>query len=173
MTKQTPKETQYGRAMLWVFWLMMLGLLTYLFGLFADWRQNPNRSPEAILSDNSRSVVLKSNDRHHYVTAGKINGQKVTFMLDTGATDVAIPESVARRLALEFGPQSIAITANGPVQTHRTRLDTLEIGPIQLHNVRASILPDFADEKILLGMSALKQLKFEQRGDTLRLTQYF
>ena len=157
--------------MLWVFWLLILLALSYGFSKWLDWRHNPNRTPLSSEDGSLRSVVLKSNDQHHYVVSGSINSQPVTFMLDTGATHVAIPERIAKRLKLQRGPEEIAMTANGPVIVHATRLDTVGIGNIVLYDVKASILPDFADDEILLGMSALKQLEFSQQGDTLTLKQ--
>jgi aspartyl protease family protein len=94
----------------------------------------------------------------------------VTFLLDTGATDVAIPEDLADRLRLERRGGGISQTANGPVAVWQTMLDTVTLGAISLSDVRASILPSMrGTEKVLLGMSFLKQLEFTQRDGQLIL----
>jgi aspartyl protease family protein len=116
--------------------------------------------------------VLTSNHQHHYVAPGFINNQPVIFMLDTGASDVVIPQPLARRLGLKARGSSLAQTANGVITVHGTLLDSLQLGPITLHNVRASINPAMRDQEILLGMSALRQLEFSQRDGQLTIRQH-
>jgi aspartyl protease family protein len=105
----------------------------------------------------------------HYVARGKVNGQSVTFLLDTGATLVAIPEGLAQKFGLRKGRQGMSQTANGRVITYRTEIDRLQLGDIQLSNVAASITPGMDGDVILLGMSALKEFELMQKGDTLTL----
>ncbi|MNC64411.1 hypothetical protein D3C75_1146100 [compost metagenome] len=62
-------------------------------------------------------------------------------------------------------------TANGRTQGYRTRLGTLQLGDILLREVRALVVPGLDGDQVLLGMSALKQLEFTQRGGTLLLRQ--
>ena len=95
----------------------------------------------------------------------------VTFLLDTGATDVAIPAAIARKAGLNQGYISQAATANGIIQVYSTILDELQLGNIRLHDIKASITPSMEGETILLGMSALKQIEFMQRGSNLTLRQ--
>ena len=100
-----------------------------------------------------------------------INGQAVQFMLDTGATDVAIPSAVAERLGLARGVPVTVSTANGRSEGYRTRLDSVRLGAIELRDVRALVAPGLDGEQVLLGMSALKKLEFTQRGGTMLLRQ--
>jgi len=116
--------------------------------------------------------VLKRNRQGHYVTSGKINGHDVVFMIDTGATDIAVPVNVAKRVGLIPGRKNIHQTANGNVVVFSTRLQTVAVGEISLNNVKASINPGMDFNEILLGMSFLKNLEFTQRGNTLTLRQY-
>jgi aspartyl protease family protein len=95
----------------------------------------------------------------------------VTFLLDTGATDVAVPQRLAARLGLEKGHASRSRTANGVVTTWRTVLDEVGIGPVRLQDIRASILPSMAGSEVLLGMSFLKRLELVQKGESLTLRQ--
>jgi len=92
-------------------------------------------------------------------------------MLDTGATDVAIPERVARQLDLARGAPVQVSTANGRTEGYRTRLNSVQLGDIRLRDVRAMVVPGLDGDQILLGMSALKQLEFTQRSGTLLLRQ--
>jgi aspartyl protease family protein len=162
-----------GRGMLVVAWLGVLALLTWLFDGEIARQLNPNPSPQGALgADGTLEVVLQRNARGHYVAGGRINGRPVEFLLDTGATDVAVPLALAERLGLPRLGTGMSRTANGVVQTWRSRLDRVSVGPIELADVRASVLPGMAgDDHVLLGMSFLKRLELEQRGDTLTLRQ--
>ncbi|OZB13525.1 MAG: hypothetical protein B7X58_09350 [Marinobacter sp. 34-60-7] len=106
------------------------------------------------------------------VASGRINGEAVVFLLDTGATDVAIPAELAEKLGLARGAPILLQTANGQTTGYRTVLDSLSLGDIVLRDVRAIVAPGFDGEQILLGMSALKQLEFTQRAGTLVLRQH-
>ena len=130
---------------------------------------NPNRDPVSYSSATGSEVRLKRNRMGHYVTAGVINGQPVTFLLDTGATDVSVPAHLARSLSLVPGYRQLARTANGTIEVAQTEISTLAIGTIELRNVDANLNPGMQGDQILLGMSALKQLEFTQRGDWLIL----
>ena len=90
-------------------------------------------------------------------------------MLDTGASDVAIPAELAQELGLERGAPVQYQTANGVVTAYRTVIDSVSIGPMIIRNVAASINPGMRDMEILLGMSVLKHVEFTQRGDILIL----
>lgn len=116
-------------------------------------------------------MKLLGNGQGHFVASGQINGQPVEFMLDTGATDVAVPAELADRLGLQRGPPVTLSTANGRSQGYRTRLDRLKLGDIVLQDVRALVAPGLGGEQVLLGMSALKQLEFTQRSGTMLLRQ--
>lgn len=159
-----------GTGMTIVAWLSALALLTLLFSDLLDRQENPNRNVRALVGpEGARSVVLERNRAGHYVAAGRINGHPVTFLLDTGATDVAVPEAVARRIGLERGRPRLSRTAAGDVTTWTTLLRSVDLGGIELHAIPAVILPDLAGEQVLLGMSYLKRLELVQRGNTLTL----
>ena len=116
-------------------------------------------------------VSLASSRGGHYVLDGQINGHSVTFLLDTGASAVAIPRQLADELGLQPGAPVRVRTANGTVNGARTRLDLLQLGDIQLHDVTALIAPGMDNHEVLLGMSALSQLEFTQKDGTLVLRQ--
>lgn len=164
--RQTPDKL--GRIMVFLSWIFALGLFTFLAQDWLDDTYNPNRSPVTRENANGeKQIVLKRNRFGHYVGSGKINGREAIFLLDTGATDVVIPEGLAADYGLHRGPVYQSNTANGIIQVYGTLLDTIELGSIRLYNVRAAINPHMDGDEILLGMSFLKHLKFNQQGDEL------
>ena len=164
----TPK---LGKGMLYVAWLLALGLLTWGFSGWLGKMRNPNQHPVSMAHDDAQEVRLLRNRYGHYNASGRINGQTVEFMLDTGATAVAVPAGLASRLGLANGPAMDIQTANGRVTAYATRLDSLQLGGIEMRDVRAVISPSMDGDEILLGMSVLKHLDFNQQGDTLTLRQ--
>jgi len=161
-----------GKIFVWIAWIMAIVLLMYFFQGVLDKQYNPNSQPQVSLNSSGQAeVILKQNRQGHYVTQGKINESSVTFLLDTGATQVSIPAHIAEQLQLEsFGRYSVQ-TANGSVIVYRTAIDQLSIGNIFLYNVAAHINPAMKNDEILLGMSALKQLDFQQTGKQLILRE--
>lgn len=159
-----------GKWMMIISWVMLLALMSFLFSNILERQHNPNEEP-VTLRDNqgNAQVVLKRNRAGHYVASGRINGHPVLFLLDTGATDVAISDELAQRLELPKGRRVISQTANGTVVSWQTRLDQVGLGSITLNDVRASVLPTMAGNDVLLGMSFLKRLEWTQRGDQLTL----
>lgn len=163
-----------GRGMILAAWVLLLGLLTLFFSDLLDRQRNPNRNPASEqLADGIRQVVLQRNRQGHYVATGRINGVAVEFLLDTGATDVAIPQALAERLGLQRTGSALSRTANGVIAVWTTRLASVTLGDIALHDVRASVLPGQSpdDQVVLLGMSFLKRLEFTQRDGELLLLQ--
>ncbi len=152
-------------------WLLFGVLLFVFFNNLLEKQRNPNQDVATVYRGDVREVVLQRNKYGHYVTSGKINGQEVVFLVDTGATDIAIPESTARRLGLKKGQSFLAQTANGVTKAWFTRLDSVSIGEITLTDVRASILSNAGTDEVLLGMSFLKHIELQQQGDRLTLRQ--
>jgi aspartyl protease family protein len=153
-------------------WIGALVILSVLFGFWESKRFNPNTDPlSRVDASGTREVLLERNATGHYVASGAINGQPVTFLLDTGATDVSVPGSLAEALGLDRGMAMAVQTAAGVVHVYGTRLEEIAIGNIRLYGVAATINPAFDSDEILLGMSALKQLDFTQQGRELVLRQ--
>ncbi len=161
-----------GKGMLIIFWILVLAVLTWGFGGLEERKNNPNANPDSTTTSAYREVILDSNRRNHYVATGLINQAKVTFLLDTGATDVVIPENLANKLKLQKGTSHIAATANGNVRVYSTTIDRLQLGTIELYNVRASINPGMRGNEALLGMSALSAVEFRQINGQLILRQH-
>ncbi len=158
--------------MLMLAWIIGLGLLTLLFGAWEEKQYNPNARPKGTVEGDMRQVTLQRNRSGHYVATGTINGEEAVFLLDTGATDVVISQDLAEQANLEAGAVQYAQTANGRIEVRATKVEQLNLGPISLRNVRASINPSMGGDTVLLGMSALQQVEFTQRGDQLTLRHY-
>ena len=173
MSENSNPGAKIGRGMLTISWILVLIFLVLLFGNWEKRQINPNMQVEGMVSDQARTVVLQRNRYGHYVASGTVNGNPVMFLLDTGATNVAVPKKLARKLQLKPGAPYLVSTANGNVEVRATIIPVLQLGPITLHDVRASINPGMEEEDgILLGMSVLKELDFSQKGDELTIVQY-
>lgn len=170
MTEQ-PSQKHLGTGMYALAWLIAIGLLAMGFDDWYENQHNPNQQLNSQTSEGIREVVLKPNRQHHYLASGSINQQAVVFLLDTGATHVAIPARLAQQLKLKKGRAHIVNTANGTAKAYSTEINTLSFGSITLRNVKASINPGMQGDVVLLGMSALKQLEFTQKGELLILRQ--
>lgn len=169
----TSDTQRIGKLMAWLTWVIVIGFLFIFFDKIIDQQMNPNQHIDSVI--NTSGVVeieLQRNRAGHYVANGFINGHAVTFLVDTGASDVAIPMSMMDKLGLQKGPQILYHTANGTTIGYSTVLDQVRLGEITLSQVRGGITPNMNGEKILLGMSFLKQLEFTQRGDSLTIRQY-
>ncbi len=161
-----------GKLFVWFAWIIAIALLMFVFEDVLNQQYNPNSQPEVSLNSSGQAeVILKQNRQGHYVTKGSINETPVTFLLDTGATQVSIPAHIADQLQLESYGSYPVQTANGRVTVYKTKIDQLSIGNIFLYNVAAHINPAMKNDEILLGMSALKQLDFQQTGKKLILRE--
>ncbi|MFK5893201.1 MAG: TIGR02281 family clan AA aspartic protease [Pseudomonadota bacterium] len=169
--KPSSEETKgMGKGMIAVAMILFLGMLTFIFQGALEKQINPNQNVRSEQTQTGQIIVtLKRNRAGHYVSNGTINGQGVTFLLDTGATNVAVPQHIAKRLGLPPGRAISISTANGRTIGQQTLIEHLTIGQISLFNVRAIITPNL--NEILLGMSALKQLEFSQKGKLLTIKQ--
>lgn len=174
MTSQ-PEPTpgkRAGAVMIIMAWIVVLAMLTLYFKGWFDQQHNPNTSVTGRIGDDGlRELVLRQNRQGHYIAEGKINDHTVVFLLDTGATEVSVPEPVALRLGLTKGQPARSNTANGTITTFSTRLDSVALGPVEQRNVRAHINPHMHGEEILLGMSFLRRLDLRQRDGKLTITQ--
>lgn len=160
-----------GKVLMILAWTAGLFLATRFFGDWEDKQQNPNTIVSSQHRDGYIEVQLVGNRQGHFVSTGEINGRTVQFLVDTGVTDVAVPGDLADSLGLRRGPPVTVSTANGSSRGFRTTLDRLQLGDIVLHDVRALVAPGLGGDEVLLGMSAMKQLEFTQRGGVLLLRQ--
>lgn len=159
----------FAKTMIWLAWISGLILVVILFDWQLDKQVNPNSRPTSAQTAAGVEVTLKRNRQGHYVASGTINNQPVVFLLDTGASNVSVPAHLGKQLGLVPGRRGVASTANGRVNIAFTKIDQVQLGDIRLFDVEATLNPGMTDNFVLLGMSALKQLEFTQRGEWLIL----
>ena len=169
MAHSTKKLGMMFTTVAWIFALFMLALA---FTKILDQQANPNQSVATLQAEDYREIILQRNRNGQYVFDGEINRQRVTFLVDTGATITAIPGELQTLLQLQRGPAISVSTANGVTTAYMTRLQHLAIGEIELVDVNASIIPGMATHEVLLGMNVLKHLELVQRGNKLIIRQY-
>ena len=160
-----------GTIMTILAWLIFLGLLFGVFDYLVSQRNNPNQNIATTINGAQKEVTLLRNRYGHYVTDGRINGYDVVFLLDTGATEVAIPESVANSIGLSKGHAFYVKTANGNTRAYRTHLNSVAIGDIYRYDLNATILSNMDGEEVLLGMNFLKHFELVQKGKSLTIRQ--
>ena len=121
------------------------------------------------------SVTLAADARGHFITMGTINGGSVRFLVDTGATYVALPAAEAMRLGIDYrhGERGRVQTANGIATVYRVTLDTVAIGGISLHNVEAVISESDTLGVALLGMSFLNRMEMKRDGQQMTLSRRY
>jgi aspartyl protease family protein len=121
------------------------------------------------------SVTLSTDASGHYITAGRVNGGEVRFMVDTGATMVTLPYADARRLGIDLSRArpATSMTANGPVQVYRVKLDTVQVGDLVMTNVDGIVHSGNALDIALLGMSFLNRTEMRREGANLMLIKRY
>ncbi len=120
-----------------------------------------------------RSHTIGKDSRGHFTTDGRVDGRRLDFMVDTGASVIALTESSAARIGIRPSRSDFnapVSTANGVVKGARARLDSVDIGGLEIRDVQAMILPDEVLSENLLGLSYLSRLRrFEFAGGKLVL----
>ena len=115
-------------------------------------------------------IVLTADGQGHFMPTGQINGRAVQFMVDTGASQVVLSESDAKRINLKFeqGQPVRVSTANGTATGYRVVLSSVRVGEVQVYEVAAIVLPQ-AMPYILLGNSFLTRFQMQRTNDQLTL----
>jgi aspartyl protease family protein len=122
-----------------------------------------------------RSLSIPRDPRGHFQAEGRIDGQRISFMVDTGASVIALNEKSAASFGLRPSRgdyNAVVSTANGTIKAARTRLGMVDIGGLVVRDVDAMVLPDEALSENLLGLSFLSKLKrFEYANGKMVLEQ--
>ena len=122
-------------------------------------------------SGTGQRVVLKADARGHFVSSGQINGRIMQYMVDTGASTIAIGRPDAERMGLKFEEQGQSVrmnTANGVAQGWRLRMDSVRVGDVELRGVDAIVTPQ-PMPYVLLGNSFLREFEMSRNGDEMML----
>ena len=161
------RSSRGATQMIVVGWVLLLGAMLWFASDWIERESNPNRNM-TVVAGNSELALTRARDGHYYAD-GEINGKPVKFMLDTGATQIALSQRLANELGLALGPALTLQTAAGAATGYPTRLARVRLGAIEMHNLGAVVSEKMADESVLLGMNFLKRLEMVQRGDQLTL----
>jgi len=123
----------------------------------------------------SQSATLTADPRGHFVVDGQINGGPVRFLVDTGATTIALSSGDATRLGIDYrkGLPGMMGTANGMATAYALKLDTVRVGDIVLNNVDAAVMEGNPMPFALLGMSFLNRMEMKREGQTMVLIRRF
>ena len=137
--------------------------------------QRATVAPATVAQAGLRSLSIPRDGRGHFATEARIDGQRIAFMVDTGASVVALNESSAARFGLRPSPgdyRATVTTANGAVKGAPARLAMVDVGGLIVRDVDAMVLPDEALSENLLGLSFLSKLRrFEYANGKMVLEQ--
>ena len=119
-------------------------------------------------------VTMSAGAGGHFMVDGQINGGAIRFLVDTGASAVAIPASEANRLGIDYrkGRRGTTQTAGGPAPMYVVRLDSIRVGGIELQNVEAFVIEQGLNVA-LLGNTFLNRVEMRREGQTMTLTRRF
>lgn len=123
-----------------------------------------------------RQVIeqIMADERGMFRAHGSINGQSVRFLVDTGASSVAMSARDARRLGIQYRLDGIPVTANtasGLAKGWRIRLNSVRLGQLLEKNVEAVVVDGDHPSQVLLGMTFLKRMRVDKDGDRMQITQ--
>jgi len=122
------------------------------------------------------SISIPMNNRGMFLTSGSINGVPVNFLVDTGATLVAMSEQTAKKIGLQYqlyGERSVSSTAAGTTRTWLMPLKKISVAGLELTNVPGAVVKKMDFDEVLLGMSFLRQLNMSNNGQIMKLTKKY
>ena len=126
------------------------------------------------VNSGASKIVLTAGSGGHFMSLGSINGQAVQFMVDTGASLVALSQIDADRMGINYkqGTPVTVRTANGDMQAHRVMLSSVRVGEVELTNIEAVVQPA-ALPFVLLGNSFLTRFQMRRENDLMTLERRF
>jgi aspartyl protease family protein len=136
--------------------------------------QGPVSAEEAAPAADNQRIVLQAVSNGHFMAQGQINGGSVRFMVDTGASFVALSAAEAQRLGINLKTAQPAMmgTANGATQAWRVKLNSVRVGHVTVHEVDAVVMPA-AMPYVLLGNSFLTRFQMTRTNDQLVLERRY
>lgn len=119
-------------------------------------------------------IVLPADSRGHFMTQGAINGRAVTFMLDTGATSIALSAADAQRIGLDYskGQRVQMNTANGVSSGYKLRLQSVRVGDVEVYDIDAIVSPQ-PMPFVLLGNSFINRFSMRRDADQMVLEKRY
>ena len=123
----------------------------------------------------AQSATLLADTAGHFTAEGKVNGQPIRFMIDTGATITALPAADARRLGIDVSKGQVVLlrTANGTARGRQVKLDVVSVGGVTLYGVEAVVMEGEGLALPLLGLSFLNRMDMKREGSVMTLTKRY
>lgn len=123
---------------------------------------------------NGSQILLTAGQGGHFYANGSINGRNVNFLVDTGATTIALGQAEAERIGLAYrhGRRIPVGTANGTTVGYLVKLDSVRINDVEIYNVDAIVQPA-PMPYVLLGNSFLGRFQMKRENDLLTLDKRF
>lgn len=150
------------------FFLVIGAILFVLFDRFGPYQSGGGDRPKPIETISAAGAVLDRTFDGHYYLTGRINHRELVFLVDTGASTIAIGETLARELDLGACRPRQYGTAAGTVRGCEAVASQVEVAGLRLADVPVAVLP--GADTILLGMNVLRHFRIEQQGRQMRLT---
>lgn len=135
-----------------------------------------NRVRASYSKAEKKKVIVYKDTSGLFKTVGSINGFTVDFLVDTGASVVAINSTIAKRLGIQYklkGKETLVATASGKAIAYSVSLDQVKVGELMLRNIEGVVIEGNDPTTPLLGMSYLGRLKLNNEGQTLELEEKF
>lgn len=137
----------------------------------ATWTPKANvvkLSGDSIKTEKTEPIILKKGQGGHYFLSAEVNSHAITFMVDTGATIIALPKSIAKNANMFCDEKVLMRTAGGNTNGCTAIITELKLGDLSFKNVTAAIVPKLSQP--LLGMNVLNHFNIEQKDGEMRLT---
>ena len=134
----------------------------------------PKPEPAPAVLSNYSTVTLNSDSRGHFQIDARVDGRSIEFLVDTGASSIALRESSAAKLGIHPSARDYSVkmqTANGIGKAARVQLGRVEVGGITVRDVVALVVPDESLSTNLLGMTFLSRVKWSHDRGRLVLEQ--
>ncbi|MEM7401677.1 MAG: TIGR02281 family clan AA aspartic protease [Pseudomonadota bacterium] len=135
-----------------------------------------NRVQASYSKVEKKTVHIYRDGNGMFKTTGSINGYTVDFLVDTGASVIALNSAMAKRLGLQYklkGEQTVVVTASGKEHAYSISLDQVKVGEIMLRNIRGVVIEGNDPDTPLLGMSFLGRLNIKNEGQQMSLEEKF
>jgi aspartyl protease family protein len=164
-TRNPASTLRLGTLALLAFWLVVAAAL---YAGFSWWESRQRAALQPYAEAGGQLVIPRQRDGHFYVD-GEVNHQPVRFLVDTGASAVAVTEAVARAAGLPEGHRITVQTANGAREGRKVHGVPVQAGPLARNDVTVTIGLRTNDGGALLGQSFLRHFDVEIGADQMRL----
>ncbi len=159
-----PRRAPAGILSLVLLWLLIGGAITLMVRALV-----PGFGPVQVRAAQAGAVLLSPNRSGNYTLGGAINGVPVTFMVDTGASTLAVSAADADRMGLSDCQGVASTTANGTTSGCLALARQISFGPFSARNVRVAVLPRMTEGQALLGMNVLSRMQMLQQSGHMML----